>query len=187
MKNIFIYAALCGLLAACHATDKQTVDRQVADAEIKALQEAPPSIHNSAEDDVLANRVSITELVPLALLRPEDSNVYSKYGIDFEGNCYSCDLAELTRADSSLQWINVCDKNDVYTINGITVRQGDKQWAFKTAETTFIFTEIDDAPVYELTIEGKTIELENKRIAKYFSPKGIITKFDLRDCGDFDG
>lgn len=59
----------------------------------------------------------------------------------------------------------------MYSINTISGLESEKQLTIKPTETTVIFNKIDEAPVYELTIEGINQALENNRIAKYFSPK----------------
>ncbi|KFF25731.1 hypothetical protein [Chryseobacterium vrystaatense] len=84
-------------------------------------------------------------------------------------------------------WINVCDENDTFEINDFSFSNEGTKTIFKTSERTYIITKIDKAPVYELVVEGQKLELNNKRVSRYFTTKKALPLFKDHDCGDFEG
>jgi hypothetical protein len=120
-------------------------------------------------------------------LDTKNENVYEKYGIEFSGNCYSCDLASLSITENTIKWTNICDEKDVFEVSDFSVSGEGSKTVLKTTDRTYILTQIDKAPVYELVIEGQKLELNNKRIAKYFTTRKALPLFKEHDCGDFEG
>jgi len=187
MKNIIINCSfLITILASCSpATDKKvnTADStEVKKTDTVATQSPVKNEINKPEMPV-----DFLTLVPIDVLNPKSTNVHEKYGIEFSGNCYSCDLASLSVTNNTMTWTNVCDDKDTFKINDFSfTNEGDKT-IIKTAERTYILTQIDKAPVYELVIEGEKLDLKNKRISKYFTIKKALPLFKEHDCGDFEG
>jgi len=126
-------------------------------------------------------------LVPIDLLDSKSSSGYDKYGIEFSGNCYACDLASLSITKDKILWTNVCDEKDTFEMQNFTFSVEGKKTIIKTSECTLTLSQIDKAPVYELVIEGKKLDLKNKRISKYFTTKYALPLFKEHDCGEFDG
>jgi hypothetical protein len=144
----------------------------------------------------VSSRISMAEpgdlgdfnhLSPVKILNPKSSNVYEKYGIEFEGNCYNCDLASIRINKKNFDLVNVCDKADYYRNEDFSYAVRSNGLTIKTGKNEFIFTRIDKAPVYELKILGDPISLKKKRISKFYTPAKELKKFKQHDCGEFDG
>lgn len=126
-------------------------------------------------------------LYPVVVLNPESRNVYGKYGIEFSGVCYACDLAVIKVTPQTIDFINVCDNMDVVRIKKHKYIIDENQLIVDTDMQAFRFIKVDEAPVYSLEILGKSPLFENKRIVTYYVPQAIIGKFEQHDCGDFEG
>lgn len=186
MKNAIInYSVVITLLASCSpATDKKvnTIDSIMTKTDLISTLD---SKKNSKLKSELPSDFS--ELIPIDLLNNKSTNVYEKYGIEFSGNCYSCDLASLSITKDKMIWTNVCDKNDTFKIDDFSFSNEENKTIVKTSERTYIIIQIDKAPVYELTVEGKKLELDNKRVSRYFTTQKALLLFKEHDCGDFEG
>ncbi|WP_213279425.1 hypothetical protein [Chryseobacterium indologenes] len=187
MKNLIIsLSVVAALLASCSpATDKKV--------EKNTSPEASKKVVTSKSEPVKIDPATLeipdvfSTLVPIDLLNSKSTNVHDKYGIEFSGNCYSCDLTSLSITKKQIRWTNVCDEKDTFEIDDFSYSNEGNKTIFKTAERIYILTQIDKAPVYELVIEGKKLELKNKRISKYFTTKKTLPLFTEHDCGDFEG
>ncbi|OOV20842.1 hypothetical protein BXU10_13650 [Flavobacterium sp. LM4] len=126
-------------------------------------------------------------LIPIDTVDSKSENIYKKYGIEFSGNCYTCDLAEIAITEQTLKLTNVCDVNLNREFEIIKITNAKSEIEIKTQQSDFIFTEIDKTPIYELKITGKEINAENLRISKYYTLKKLLKKFEQHDCGDFEG
>jgi hypothetical protein len=133
------------------------------------------------------NLSDFANLVPVTLLNPKSKNAYEKYGIEFSGNCYACDLAAISVNKKSFDIINVCDKNDFYRDEKFTYQPSPKEFIVNTEKHQFIFTKIDNAPIYELKITEEKMKLKNKRLSKFYTQQKELHKFKQHDCGEFDG
>lgn len=187
MKNLIISLSIVtALLASCSpATDKKVEKNVSPDTKKEVATSTPEPIKN----DQLQLEIpgDFSTLVPIDLLNSKSTNVYDKYGIEFSGNCYSCDLTSLSITKKQIRWTNVCDEKDTFEIDDFSFSNEGNKTIFKTPERTYIITQIDNAPVYELVVEGKKLELKNKRISKYFTTKKALPLFTEHDCGDFEG
>ncbi|WP_288437557.1 hypothetical protein [uncultured Chryseobacterium sp.] len=187
MKNLIISLSVVAVLvASCSpATDKKVEKNTSADTKKEAAASAAePEKNDPATVEIPAD---FSKLVPIDLLNTKSTNVYDKYGIEFSGNCYSCDLASLSITKKQIRWTNVCDEKDTFEIDDFSYSSEGKKTIFKTQERTYIITQIDKAPVYELVIEGKKLDLKNKRISRYFTTEKALPFFTEHDCGDFEG
>ncbi|MDR2271768.1 MAG: hypothetical protein LBF27_12760 [Sphingobacterium sp.] len=126
-------------------------------------------------------------LYPIDILKPESKDVFKKYGIEFSGICYNCDLAELKITKDLIQFVNVCDSNEVYQVKKFNYAVNDSILHVKTEHNEFIFQKVEKEPVFELKITGEPFILKNKRIAKFYTQKALIEQFEVHDCGDFQG
>ena len=166
-----------------------------------ALTGCREAIPNRVDDSQVENTAVITEtpeeiavdlrdyeqLIPIEIVDTTARNIYEKYGIEFSGNCYACDLARIELSQQRLTFINVCDDNDRYEINDISCAAVGKEMRIRADAYAFTLIKIDDAPVYELSITGKNLKLDNKRIATFYTPAKKLHLFKEHDCGDFQG
>ncbi len=151
------------------------------------------SIKVKSKDDFKSEKTRIdnlsdfSNLVPLEIVDSTSEDIYKKYGIEFEGNCYRCDLAKIKLNKKSFDFINVCNPEDFYRINKFSYIFNEKQLKIVTDKNEFIFTKINNSPIYNLKIKGSNFSLENKIISFYYTHEDNIHKFEQHDCGDFDG
>ncbi|MBK8954118.1 MAG: hypothetical protein IPM34_00990 [Saprospiraceae bacterium] len=129
----------------------------------------------------------IPDLMPLDIINRDSKNVFEKYGIEFSGYCYACDLAKIRVEDKQIQFINVCDAGDFFTLDRVDRVEHSMGFKVISKDYEFTFTKIDKTPVYKLEIAGKEFSLENKRILKYFAEVESLKKFKVHDCGEFGG
>lgn len=186
MKNVIpSLTVMAVLLASCSPTTEKKAENNTS-KETKSAPAFTPDLknNNTASLEIPAD---FTSLVPIDILNGKSTNVYEKYGIEFSGNCYSCDLASLSITKKSIRWANVCDEKDTFKIDDFSYSNEGNKTIFKTPERTYVLTQIDKAPVYELVIEGKKLEMKNKRIAAYFTTEKALPLFTEHDCGDFGG
>lgn len=127
------------------------------------------------------------QLYPITILQPESKTSFKKYGIEFSGICYACDLAEIKISKEQFHLVNVCDSNEIYRIKNFTFTSTDTSLILKTQHNEFIFKRVEKEPIFELKIKGDPLLLKNKRIAKYYTQKALIDQFEVHDCGDFQG
>lgn len=178
-----ILSLALAILTSC-TTDKEKNAAQ-KDTTARAVELNTEQASELAEKTIVP--ADFLALVPLAVLDSTSDNVYEKYGIEFSGNCYACDLARLSVATNKMIWTNVCDDKDRMVVDDFMVSGDTEKTILKTAERTYILTQIDDAPVYQLRIEGAVLEMNNKRIATYYTTKEALDLFKEHDCGEFDG
>ncbi|MDR6922120.1 hypothetical protein [Chryseobacterium sp. 2987] len=187
MKNVIIsFSVVIAFLAACSPSAERKVNKTDS-AEIKKTDTNAvliPAKETVADPELPGD---FSTLVPIDVLNSKSTNVYEKYGIEFSGNCYSCDLASLSVTKNKMVWTNVCDEKDIFEINDFSFSNEGNKTILKTPERTYILTQIDKAPVYELVMEGQKLELNNKRISRYFTTQKALSLFKEHDCGDFEG
>lgn len=184
-KTITSFSFAVVLLASCSTSTEKKEDK----TNLTAAKTDTVSKHT--QEKKVISKVEIpgdfSELVPIDVLETKSKNVYEKYGIEFSGNCYSCDLASLSITKNKIKWTNICDEKDGFEINDFTVFGEGNKTIVKTSDRTYILTQIDKAPVYELVVEGKKLELDKKRVAKYYTTSKALPLFKEHDCGDFEG
>jgi hypothetical protein len=187
MKNVITsLSVVIILLASCSpATEKKFEKNAPRDAKPAQISTPDPGKNNVVKLEIPSE---FSALIPIDVLNGKSTNVYEKYGIEFSGNCYSCDLASLSITKNKMIWTNVCDEKDTFEIRDFSFSDEGKKTILKTPERTYIITQIDKkAPVYELVIEGQKLELKNKRVSKYFTTPKALPLFTEHDCGDFEG
>lgn len=184
-KTITSFSIAVVLLASCStSTEKKVNSVDSTTAKTDTVSKIIPEKKTISKVEVPGD---FSELVPIDVLETKSRNVYEKYGIEFSGNCYSCDLASLSITKDKMKWTNICDEKDAFEINDFTVSGEGNETILKTSDRTYILTQIDKAPIYELVVEGSKLELKNKRVAKYFTTKKALPLFKEHDCGDFEG
>ncbi|WP_336960758.1 hypothetical protein [Chryseobacterium contaminans] len=186
MKNIITsFSVAAVLLASCStSTDKKVNNVDSTAAKTDTVSKLTPEKKTISKVEIPGD---FSELVPIDVLETKSKNVYEKYGIEFSGNCYSCDLASLSITKNKIKWTNICDEKDSFEMSDFSVSGEGNTTILKTSDRTYILTKIDKAPVYELVVEGKKLELNKKRVAKYFTTQKALPLFKEHDCGDFEG
>lgn len=187
MKNIIINCSvMLSLLTSCSPATEKKADKKEDATEVKVN-----TVSTSGTEKNTIPKSDIPDdfsaLIPIDVLDSKSTNVYEKYGIEFSGNCYSCDLASLSVTKDKMVWTNICDENDTFKIDKFSFSTEGSKTVLKTPERTYTVTQIDKAPVYELVIEGKKLELHNKRVSRYFTTKKALPLFKEHDCGNFEG
>ncbi|MBV8327431.1 hypothetical protein [Chryseobacterium sp.] len=188
MKNVITsFSIAITLLTSCSPATEKKGDK-TASPDVKTV---PVPVSKTDQEKKSVSELEIpndfTSLVPIDILNGKSTNVYDKYGTEFSGNCYSCDLASLSITKKQIRWSNVCDEKDTFEIRDFSYSTEGNKTIFKTPERTYILTRIEKTPVYELAIEGQDLKLNNKRISKYFTTKKALPLFKEHDCGDFEG
>lgn len=51
----------------------------------------------------------------------------------------------------------------------------------------FVFSRMGNTPVYKLNVGGKTFNNPELRLNTYFTTPKELPKFEVHDCGDFQG
>jgi hypothetical protein len=183
MRNIITVIVITFTLCSCNQNAKQEFKKIVP---IKNNEKtiAKTTINNK----IGAIKIEeLNELIPIDTVDSKSKNIYKRYGLEFSGNCYACDLADLSITEKSIKLTNVCDEKQNKTYEVIKITNIDNGIELKTKQNDFIFTKIDKAPIYELKIIGNEIKNNSLRISKYFTLKKILNKFEQHDCGDFEG
>ena len=127
------------------------------------------------------------KLVPIEIKKPKSKDVFKKYGIEFGGNCYACDLAVFKINKKNFDLAELCDEKNFRRYKDFSYEQKANSIIFTTPETTFVFTKVENLPIYQLKIEGKKPEFTNMRISEFYTTENLIPKFEEHDCGDFEG
>lgn len=182
MRDILALILIIFTFYGCNKSPKQELKK------IDTITNNEKTVAKTATDKTGTIKIEeLNELIPIDTVDSKSKNVYKKYGLEFSGNCYACDLANVSITEKSIKLTNVCDENQNETYEVITITNIDNGIKLKTKQNDFIFTKIDQAPIYKLKIIGNEINNKNLRISKYFTLKKILNKFEQHDCGDFEG
>ena len=137
--------------------------------------------------EIQNNEIYNDTLIPIQIQNEKSENIYQKYGLEFTGNCYACDLAEFKIEKNKISIHNVCDIENKMNLEIVKAEQSDKQIKIETKNCKFIFIKIHNEPIYKLKIINGTIEKKNLRISEYYTISKSLSKFEVHDCGDFQG
>lgn len=186
MKKTVPFFCLAFSLAifSCKPENKETEKQITATEQITQPKAEKPTDKKEIQDIDLSE---YSKLAPIELKESKNQNVFKKYGIEFSGNCYACDLAAFKINKKNFDIVNLCDENDFQRFKNFNYERSDNSFKIITPETTFIFTKVENEPIYQLTFEGKKSNLKNKRISEFYTPETLIEKFEEHDCGDFEG
>lgn len=182
--KLFILVCSSALLFGCQDRSGSR-GKAIRQESVSALVEEKTPL--AKQDAPIFSLPDFEHLYPVEIVKPESKDVYEKYGIEFSGVCYACDLAEIRINPQAIEFINVCDDKDISRIPDFKYTIDEHELIAEKDGRVLTFTKIDPAPVYALDIKGKSFSFENKRIIKYYVPKKIIEKFKQHDCGDFQG
>lgn len=182
MRDILAVILIIFTFCGCNKSTKQELKK------IDTITNNQKTVAKTTTDKIEAIKIEeLNQLIPIDTVDSKSKNVYKKYGLEFSGNCYACDLANVSITEKSIKLTNVCDENQNQTYEVITITNIYNGIELKTKQNDFIFTQIDKAPIYKLKIIGNEINNKNLRISKYFTLKKILNKFEQHDCGDFEG
>ncbi|WP_415776984.1 hypothetical protein, partial [Flavobacterium gelidilacus] len=148
------------------------------------------SNYKITETDILDekySKVNLDTLIPIEILNKDSKDVYKKYGLEFTGNCYACDLAEFRIENKEIIISNVCDLNEYLKYDILNLKNSEKRIEIKTKKYKFIFTRVENEPIFKLQIINYDIKNKKLRISEYYTFKESLLKFETHDCGDFDG
>lgn len=187
MKNRFLFCTVFITLAfSCNKNNKETIENSHTNSENKtALKPVEKSIPEKEETTI--NLSNYNKLAPIEMKDSKQKNVFKKYGIEFGGVCYSCDLAIFKINDKSFEIVSLCDEKDFHSYKDFSYQKTGNSLKIITPESTFIFIKVENEPIYQLKIEGQKPELKNKRLLEFYTPESLIEKFEEHDCGDFQG
>jgi hypothetical protein len=185
MKNITVLIFMTFIFFGCKQNSKEEIKNISKIDTTKNEKTIKKATLNYAKESIKIEELS--NLIPIDTVDSKSNNVYEKYGLEFSGNCYACDLANFSITEKSIILTNVCDEKQNQNYEVIKIITIDNGIELKTKQHDFIFTKIDNAPIYELKIIGNKIKNEKLRISKYFTLDKILKKFEQQDCGDFQG
>ena len=126
-------------------------------------------------------------LIPLEMLDSTKLNPFEKYGISFQGMCYSCDISTIRISASDLILTNICDTSLFTRYDIIEAKQSASNFSFYTKEFTLVFEQVDQGPVYKLRSEGQLKPAKDRKLMLYYVDQLKLKHFKVRDCGEFDG
>ncbi len=185
MKIVFkslLFVFLLSSLISCQKEKTVNPSLQQINSDKKLENKEVTSLDNNNGD-----LEDFSNLVPLEIVDSTSHKVYEKFGIDLAGNCYDCDLAKIKINKNTFDLVNVCDNTDFYRIEKFTYTSSSNELKVTTSANKFVFTKMDNSPVYKLEISGTKLSLKNKRISKYYTNEKNLKKFKQHDCGDFQG
>lgn len=126
-------------------------------------------------------------LLPLEIVNEESKNILTKYGLDFSGNCYACDVANLLIDGEMITLMNACDIQTQLSFKISSIEESENKITIKTPINEFLFIKTNDLPIYELQYRGETLDQELYRLGAFYTIKSMLTSFEIHDCGDFEG
>lgn len=148
-----------------------------------------PAITDSTEaiSSLQIDTVFRLKLVPLEIVDSSSPDVYKRFGISTSGMCYECDLANISIANGKIHFSNICDPGNSlsYEINRLV--QNGQTTAIRFKEVMFVLEKINQVPVYRLQLENTLKPGERLKLKEYYSSEADIKKFEIHDCGEFEG
>lgn len=144
------------------------------------------SLASSTASSILPSWINDT-LCPMIIIAPDNDNPFEKYGIDFEGVCYSCNVMRVVITSDQLQFINVCDVAEKYILP-ITKLSGDSTEVIITSNNVVLqWKQIEIAPIVELTILKGKLPVPSQSVQSFFTTYRALPQFHWHDCRDFEG
>lgn len=178
MKRALMLMCLAAVMMSC----KENNNTPVKEGE-KATVEKVADLPNSDKVNQLLSEM----LVPMEIADEGAKEITDKYGIDFGGTCYACDVAEIIIDGEMINLMNACDVQTQISYKITKVEEKGKTITVHTPLNEFVFERIDDYPMYKLTVTGQEIDKEHFRTAGFYTLKSKLETFTVHDCGDFEG
>lgn len=187
IRSIVFYLILCSLLS-CKQNKNNANNIKIINHDSK--NDTTELNYKITDTDILEKKyfkVNSDTLIPIEIQNENSKDVYKKYGLEFTGNCYACDLAEFRIENKKIIISNVCDLNEYLNFDIQEIKNSEKRIEIKTKKYKFIFTRVENEPIFKLQIINFDIKNEKLRISEYYTFKENLLKFETHDCGDFDG
>jgi hypothetical protein len=181
--NLLFSISFLTIIISCH--DQKSDNKIITHSD--TLKKEPTTSSKITDQQTVDDLANFFDLTPLEIKDSLNKNVFEKYGIEFNGNCYACDLAKINITKKHFDFINVCNEKVLYRIENFSYSTEDITFIVKTPKNEFHFTKIDEAPVYKLEVKGDKINLKETKLPIYFTNKEKLNKFKEHDCGDFQG
>lgn len=182
MKKKFLFCVI--LMTLIFSCNKETIENQTTEEKpkIKTPEEPIPE-----KVEPTADLSEYCKLTPIEIKDANQKDVFKKYGIEFSGVCYACDLAIFKLNKKNFDIVELYDENNFHRYKDFSYEKTENSLKITTPESTFIFTKIENEPIYQLKIEGQKPEFKNMRISEFYTQENLIEKFEEHDCGDFEG
>ncbi|MDM1408073.1 hypothetical protein [Myroides sp. DF42-4-2] len=179
MKKLFTLALLGLLTLGCKQGEKQD----------NPIKEEPTGIAVSQvfEQSEALKKISSELLIPMELVEPNAKEVTTKYGLEFGGNCYACDVANILIDGEMITLMNACDLNSQISFIIESVEEQGQQINIRTKLHTFVFEQVDDYPVYSLKVIGEELDESIFREGAFYTLRSLLQTFEVHDCEDFEG
>ena len=187
IRTILFYLILYSLLSCKQSKSKENNTNALNQNSKNFTVELSDEITDTVTSDAEYYKVSFDTLIPIEMLNKESESVYTKYGLEFTGNCYACDLAEFRIENKKFTISNVCDLNEYLNFDIQEIKNTEKRIEITTKKYNFIFTRVEDESIFKLQITNYDIKNKNLRISEYYTFKENLMQFETHDCGDFDG
>lgn len=178
MKRALMLICIVAITMSCkqnNTTEEKTVEQTGAETIV--------SVSESEKVKQLQSEL----LVPMEISDKEAKEVTKKYGLEFGGSCYACDVANIIIDGEMINLMNACDLQTQISYKITKIEEKDKTITIHTPLNEFVFERVDDYPVYQLTVKGQVIDQELYRPAGFYTLKSLLESFDVHDCGDFEG
>jgi len=96
-------------------------------------------------------------------------------------------LAQISIENHRIFITNVCDDKTVSILEIKKLINTKNKIEINTENYNFTFLRVEDEPIYKLEITNYDVINKDLRISEYYTLKKDLIKFDVHDCGDFDG
>ncbi|OBX22259.1 MULTISPECIES: hypothetical protein [Bizionia] len=188
MTRRFIFFLTLSIILSCkqNKNNTDTIKSRIHSTKIDTLKS---NNHNTAKIILETKKaeISLDTLIPIEILKKQSTNVYKKYGLEFTGNCYDCDLAEFRIENGKVFIYNVCDINEYLIFDILELKNQEKSIEIKTKKFTLLFSRVEKEPIFKLDIINYDFNKRSLRISEFYTFKENLMKFETHDCGDFDG
>lgn len=176
MKKIVVTLITCiGMLACKQGENKETDGVSEVNSEV---------VSNQSE---AVHKLTSELMVPLEVVEEGSTIATERYGLDFAGNCYTCDVSNLLIDGEMITLMNACDLENQLSFKVTGIEENGKTITVKTPVNEFIFEQIDEVPVYKVTVTGQVIDTEFFRVGTFYTTHSKLKTFSIHDCGEFDG
>ena len=179
MKKLLTLAFVCMFALGCKQNTQQEAPAQQATTK--------EEVAKAFESTAALKKISSELLVPMELLEPSSKEVTTKYGLEFGGNCYACDVVNILIDGEMITLMNACDLHSQVSYTIESVEEKEKQINIKTKAHTFVFEQVEEYPIYSLKVIGEEIDETVFREASFYTLRSLLETFEVHDCGDFEG
>lgn len=183
MKRILTLVCLFAITVGCKQTNT---------SEDKGVEQTSTSTATTTEEVKQPESEKVKQLmsellIPMEVVNKDAKDITKKYGLEFGGNCYACDVANIIVDGEMINLMNACDVQTQISFKITKIEEKDKTIIVHTPVNEFVFERVDDYPMYQLTVKGKEVDKEHFRTAGFYTLKSKLETFEVHDCGDFEG